>query len=203
MDFSPKIMKKLLEELSGWLDFEDCEPIELVVCGGTAMALQNLTNRTTRDVDVLGKRDKKTMKIEYIETFPEEIKGCIRRVVENHPELDGLAENWINLGPRNLLKQGLPEGYDNRLVTVRLGQKLTLHLLSRPDLLALKLYAAADDLKDRQEIHEQDIDRLNPSYDEIDTAVNWIKTLPNFEEKRLTLKHVVERLGYDDLAYYI
>ena len=192
MEYSPKIMKELLEELSRWLDFEDCEPVELVVCGGTAMALQNLTNRTTRDVDVLGKRDINTMTIEYIDTFTDEVKGCLRRVVENHPELDGLGENWINLGPRDLLKQGLPEGFDNRLVTVRFGQKLTLHLLSRPDLLALKLYTAADDLKDRQEIHEQDIAGLNPSYEEIENAVEWIKTLPKFEEQRLTLKHVVE-----------
>jgi len=38
---------------------------------------------------------------------------------------------------------------------------------------------------------------------ELDWAVEWVRTLRDFEEKRIAVKHVIERLGYEDLAYYV
>jgi len=38
------------------------------------------------------------MEIACIGGFSETVKSCIRRVVENHPELTGLGEKWVNLG---------------------------------------------------------------------------------------------------------
>jgi len=78
-----------------------------------------------------------------------------------------------------------------------------LHLLGREDLLALKLYAAADDLDRRHEVHLQDARSLLPTFDELDAAVDWVRTMPDFEAKRFGLRNVIERLGYDDLAQYI
>jgi len=54
VQMSGDMLKTLLEELAEWFEFEDCEPVEWVVCGGVAMTLQDLNPRTTRDVDVLG-----------------------------------------------------------------------------------------------------------------------------------------------------
>ena len=54
MQMTPETLVQLLKELSEWLEFEGVEPVEWVVCGGVALALQNLQLRTTRDVDVLG-----------------------------------------------------------------------------------------------------------------------------------------------------
>ena len=34
----------------------------------------------------------------------------------------------------------------------------------------------------------------------MDKAINWIRTLKDFEEKRPEIQNVLERLGYDDLA---
>lgn len=203
MQLSRDMLESLLQELGDWLEFEDCQPVEWVVCGGVALALQDLRSRTTRDVDVLGRWDAGAMVVSCVEEFPEEIKACIKKVAENHPELGGLGANWINLGPRKLAAHGLPEGFERRMTSRQFGNRLTIHLLGRRDLLALKLYAAADDLGPRSEIHYEDIKALNPTFDELDACLDWLRTLGDFQEKRMQLKDVARRLGYDDLAYYI
>ncbi len=129
--------------------------------------------------------------------------ACIKRVVDNHPELTGMGPNWINLGPRALVQAGLPEGLADRLHVLPIGNRLTLHLLGRQDLMALKLYAAADEHGPRQEIHLADLKGLAPTFEELDWAVDWLRTLRDFEEKRPAVKHVIERLGYEGLAYYV
>lgn len=201
MELTPGTIRSLLEELADWFAFEGCEPVEWVVCGGAAMGLQGLRSRTTRDVDVLGEWDGTVL--ELVEDFPPVVTKCIEKVTEKHSELRGLGANWINLGPRRLVAYGLPSGFEQRMTSLRFGQHLTLHLLGRSDLLALKLYAAADERGPRQEIHVQDIEALRPTFRELDTAVDWIRGLPDFEEKRLALKEVARELGHDDLAYYI
>lgn len=204
MHFSHETFDLLLHELADWMKLAGCPPVDWVVCGGAAMAMQNLQLRTTRDVDVLGQWDSKSLTIACIEDFPEDIKTCIQRVVDHHSELVGLGKNWINPGPRKLVTFSLPEGFETRITVVKnYGDQLTLRLLGRVDLLALKLYAAADDLGVRQDVHFGDLRAMNPTFDELDSAVNWTRTLPDFEEKRLNLQDVVRRLGYDDLTYYI
>src|SRR5215212_11592543 len=102
----------ILNELASWLEFHGCQPIQWVVCGGVAMALQQLSQRPTVDVDVLGEWNPEMMEIIQIDEFPEKVKTCIRRVVEIHPELSGLKMNWVNLGPRRLVTSGLPKGFE-------------------------------------------------------------------------------------------
>jgi hypothetical protein len=194
---------RLLQELEQWMQFEDCPPVDWLVCGGAALGLQGLQDRPTRDVDVLGRWDEAVLDAVGIEEFPEEMAACIRRVADNHPELAGMGPNWVNLGPRALVQAGLPEGFADRLQALRVGDRLTLHLLGRQDLLALKLYAAADELGPRQDVHLADLKALEPTFDELDWAVDWLRTLRDFEEKKLVVKDVLGRLGRDDLAYYV
>lgn len=194
---------RLLQELDQWMELEDCPPVDWVVCGGAALGLQELQDRPTRDVDVLGQWNEAVLDVTGIETFPDEMAACIKRVVDNHPELASMGQNWINLGPRALVQAGLPDGFADRLHVLRIGNRLTLHLLGRQDLLALKLYAAADEHGPRQEIHFTDLKGLAPTFEELDWAVDWLRTLRDFEEKRPVVKYVIERLGYEDLAYYV
>jgi hypothetical protein len=203
MEMKRDAILRLLEELDQWMEFEDCPPTDWVVCGGAALGLLELQDRPTRDVDVLGCWDEAAMDVTGIETFPDEMVACIRRVVDNHTELAGMGQNWINLGPRALVQAGLPDGFADRLHVLRVGNRLTLHLPARRDLPALKLYAAADEHGPRQEIHFADLKNLAPTFDELDWAVDWLRTLRDFEEKRPFVKYVIERLGYEDLAYYV
>ena len=203
MELSRDAILGLLQELDQWMELEDCQAVDWVVCGGAALGLQELQSRPTRDVDVLGQWDKAVLNVAGIEVFPKELLACINRVVANHSELAGLGQNWINLGPRALAKAGLPKGFAGRLRELRVGNRLTLHLLGRQDLLALKLYAAADDHGPRQEIHYADLKGLSPTFEELERALEWVRSLWDFEEKRITVKHVIQRLGYEDLAYYV
>ncbi|MGB2821766.1 MAG: DUF6036 family nucleotidyltransferase [Phycisphaerae bacterium] len=203
MELSRDDILRLLRELDQWMEFEDCSAVDWVVCGGAALGLQGLQSRATQDVDVLGRWDEPAMTVASIESFPENVTACINRVVANHPELAGLGQNWVNLGPRALTQEGLPEGFAGRLRELRVGNRLTLRLLGRQDLLALKLYAAADEQGPRQEIHYADLKGLAPTYNELDLAVEWIRTRRDFEAERTAVKHLLERLGYEDLAYYV
>ena len=203
MSMSRDTLFTLLTELADWLEFAGIESVEWLVCGGVAMALQELNQRTTRDVDVLGDWSEGLMEVMCIDAFPENVKSCIGRVVKNHPELEGFADGWVNLGPRNLAKQGLPHGYESRLRSMKFGKTLTLHLLNRTDLIPLKLYAAADRFSPRQTIHFGDLKLLNGTFEELDKALDWVRTLQDFEEKRPEIQAVLERLGYDDLAGYV
>ncbi|MBT3202159.1 MAG: hypothetical protein HN350_19830 [Phycisphaerales bacterium] len=203
MELTNNNLLRLLQELDEWMELEDCPPVGWVVCGGAALGLQGLQSRPTQDVDVLGCWNKSVLSVSSIDSFPPNITACIRRVTDNHPELAGLGTNWINLGPRRLMQGGLPEGFAQRLEELRVGNKLTLQLLGRQDLLALKLYAAADDMARRQEIHYDDLKKLAPTFDELDFAVEWIRTRRDFETISIGVKDVLRRLGHDDLTYYV
>jgi hypothetical protein len=196
-------LEELLAELDDLLDLADCEPVEWVVCGGAALALQQLTQRTTGDVDLLGRWSPNRMDVISMTEFPEDVQRCIDQVIDSHPELDGFRHRWINLGPTDLVRTGLPGGYQDRKVTRRFGDHLTLHLLGRRDLIALKLYAASDDRGKRQRIHDADLWAMTPTWLELDDAINWIRSRPDFEQVRPTLKHQLGAHGYEDLAYYI
>jgi len=205
MPLSPNNVKSLLEELADWLQFEGVGPTDLLVCGGTAMGLQRLHDRPTEDVDVLGRWDRQLVEVACMDDFPERVKACIHRVATNHPELQGFEKDWVNLGPQHLARQGLPQGYQSRLRSMTFGKAglLTLHLPDRLDLIPLKLYAAADRFSKRQKIHFDDLRLLKPTFDEMDQAIDWVRTLKDFEEKRIEIQSVLERLGYDDLAGYV
>jgi hypothetical protein len=154
---------------------------------------------------VLGTWNRELVEVACIDDFPENVKTCIRRVAANHPELQGFDQDWVNLGPQHLARQGLPQGFQSRVRSMSFGKAalLTLHLLDRQDLIPLKLYAAADRFSPRQEIHFGDLRLMKGTFDQMDKALDWIRTLRDFEEKRPEIQSVLERLGYDDLARYV
>lgn len=197
-------LRSLLCELNDALMLEDAAPVEWVVCGGTALALQGLGGRSTRDVDVLGDWVAKEMVVVAVSAFSPEVERALIRVAELHPELRGLGPRWVNTGPAYLTTAGLPEGFATRWTTAHFGERLTLHLLGRLDLIALKLLASADDLGARHEIHLDDLRLLEPTSDELDHAIRWVTQFPDPNDRiRMTLKRLIEDLGHDDLAYYL
>jgi hypothetical protein len=204
MSLRRETLESLLCELADYMLVHGCGPVEWTVCGGAAMSLQEIHTRTTRDVDVLGNWDSQQDTIQCIGSFDEGIGECIEKVAREHHELD-IEKGWVNLGARNIAERGLPQGFEGRAKRMEFGGKgnLVLHLLGRQDLLSLKLCAASDDLGRRQNVHIADLKTLSPRYDEIETALEWLKGRSDYNEKQPALKSVVEELGHDDLAYYI
>lgn len=204
MAFAPDHILGLLKELNDALTLETAEPVEWVICGGTALALHGLIRRTTRDVDVLGDRSSSGVEVAAVRRFPDPVVRAIQRVADAHPELQLKRSSWVNLGPRQLVDWGLPDGFETRLAFRRIGDRLALHLLARPDLVALKLFAAADDLGERQDTHIADLHKLEPTAQEIESSIRWIARLPDQQSRiRPELKRIVEELGHEDLASYI
>jgi len=83
MEMSRDAILRLLQELDEWMELEDCPPVNWVVCGGAALGLQELQDRPTRDVDVLGRWDQTLLNVASIEAFPDAMLSCIRRVASN------------------------------------------------------------------------------------------------------------------------
>jgi len=164
--------------------------ISLVVCGGTALAALGLVSRTTKDVDVLGRLEKKEIK--KIGTFP----VWLQRAAETVERDFHLPKNWLNLGPESQLDTGLPKGLLGRLVKKKYGQYLTLYFIGRIDQIHFKLYAALD----RDDYHVDDLFKLNPSNVELLKACRWVLTQdvsPGFKRSLLVF---LEKHGYGTLA---
>jgi len=206
MTLSHEIILQTLQELSEWMELEDCPPVSLVVCGGTALGLLGLHPRPTRDVDVLASFDEAERKIIRIRTFDEKLQNCIRQVAENHSDLSGLGKDWINLAAGELTQWNLPDGFIGRLKKISIGPRLTLYILGRQDLTALKLYAAADDdprLRSRQQIHLDDLKILSPTREHLLAAIHWISSLPDCDKRQGSVKRILRILGHGNLTDHV
>jgi hypothetical protein len=84
-----------------------------------------------------------------------------------------LSADWLNEGPTDQLRFGLPPGFGDRAEARRFGG-LTVLLAGRHDQICLKLYAAVDD--HRKGKHYVDLLTLSPTAAEIDAAATWVKT---------------------------
>jgi hypothetical protein len=104
------ILDALAEQLSAL-----GEEIEVVVIGGSALTALGLVKRTTRDVDVLAIAENGELR--PAEPLPEALRTARDRVGRDFD----LDENWLNPGPTDLLRWGLPAGFMTRVVTRRHG----------------------------------------------------------------------------------
>src|ERR1700761_8115849 len=112
--------------------------VEIVVIGGSALTALGLVRRATRDVDLLAIADNGELRL--AEPLPQALLAARAAVAADF----GLAENWLNAGPTDLLKWGLPEGFANRMVTRSYGTALVVHFASRLDQVHFKLFAMVD-----------------------------------------------------------
>jgi hypothetical protein len=111
---------------------------DLVVVGGAALLLRGVVSRPTKDGDVVGER-RPDGSIARLDALPPPLAQAAIDVARAY----GLADDWLNLGPASLLDGPLPTGFAERLSPVAFGA-LRLWIAGREDLVALKLWAAAD-----------------------------------------------------------
>lgn len=147
---------KYLTSLSQSYEDLGGESLDVSICGGAALNILDLVQRTTKDVDLVFSETLPTLFIEAIQ------------ITANY---FNLKPDWINQGPVELLKLGLPEGYFERCHPLRLGN-ITWLLTGRTDQIHFKLYASLD----RGGYHIQDLLALHPTDEEIFQAAQWCFT---------------------------
>ncbi|MDI6755237.1 MAG: DUF6036 family nucleotidyltransferase [Thermodesulfobacteriota bacterium] len=189
-------IEKVLNALGEQLDSLAQEPIELLVCGGSALNVLGFIKRATKDVDVLAyvNRNKKGEKT-FIKADP--LRPVLLEASKKVARDFNLPENWLNAGPASAVDLGLPEGIMERVITRRFGKKLIVHFLGRYDQIHFKLYAAADQGAGK---HFDDLLALKPGTEELEKAARWSMTHDISEGYRQSLKKVLSYMGYEDVA---
>lgn len=165
-------------------------PISLVVCGGTALLALGLVSRTTKDVDVLGRLEKRA--VLKLGRFPAWLNEAAARVASDF----NLPPGWLNLGPESQLDTGLPRGFLRRLVKKTYGRRLTVCFVSRFDQIHFKLYASLD----RGGYHVQDLFQLAPTDAELIEASHWVLTQDVSEDFSKILISFLTQHGHEELA---
>ena len=170
------------------------DPIEIVVCGGSALILTGMVPRTTKDVDILALATSGVLR------SPDPLPEDLRKAAAEAAEDMGLPASWLNNGPSRseggLFQMGLPAGLAERLRSQGYGAHLTVHFIGRVDQIHFKLYAAAD----RGGYHIEDLRALDPTPDEIETAARWAMTHDVSEGFVMVLKDLLRSLGYAESA---
>ena len=187
LDLAMKALAIRLEE-------NQSEPVEIVVCGGSALILTGMIPRTTKDVDVVA-----LIRAGHLAS-PAPLPNDLLRAAKEVAEDLGLDDNWLNNGPSRgeggLFQMGLPAGFSERLTSVIYGERLTVRFIDRLDHIHFKLYASAD----RGGYHIEDLRALDPTPEELDAAARWCMTHDVSDGFRMVLKRLLKDLGYEDVA---
>jgi hypothetical protein len=185
-------LEQALKLLAEKLEFDRAEPASLVVCGGASLIALGLVSRTTKDVDVLALMSEQGQLLPS-DPLPESVSRAVSEIAS---QLD-LYPKWLNGGPTDLLKWGLPEGFRDRLTRRDYGTCLTIWHVSRLDQIHFKVFAATDAGPGR---HVNDLLALHPSREEVLAAAQWALTQDASEGFVMVLKEMLGELGYEDIA---
>lgn len=184
---------KLLEALQllhEQLLLNDAPKTELVVCGGSALIATGLVSRTTQDVDIIA-----LIQADHLidsEPLPEYLMAAANQVAG----ILDLPADWLNNGPASQFNLGLPDGFRERLIPKVVGDKLTIHYISRYDQILFKTYASAD----RGGYHVSDLRALNPSENELIAAGRWCMEQDISDGFRMILKDMFQQLGWKNVS---
>lgn len=163
---------------------------EIVVCGGSALIAMSLVPRTTQDVDVVA-----LMKAGIL-ADPEPLPDYLVKAAVKVGTIMNLPDDWLNNGPGSQFRMGLPIGFTERLHTVVIGKKLTVHYIDRLDQIFFKTYASAD----RGGYHVTDLRLLSPTEDELVSAAQWCMTQDVSPDFRMILKDMFVKLGWQNVS---
>ena len=181
-----------LSALGEQLDYMGGTPINLIICGGSALQILGLVSRTTKDVDVLALgRTGAASSLELLsaDSLPDDLLSAANIVARDL----GLEPNWLN-NKAALAKQRLPEGLCERLHSKRYGDRLTIHAIDRFDQICLKLHAVVD--RDSSSHHLQDLLALRPSDEEMTKAKDWCLSQDAGEDFPSLLRSCLKQIGY-------
>ena len=183
------ILSALGEQLENWL----IRPVELLVCGGSALNVLGLIRRATRGCRYSrlcerGMKGKKSFLIKADPLTPELIMAA-KKVARDF----NLPDDWLNTGPASAVDLGLPNGIMKRVITRSIWSiNWTIHFLGRYDQIHFKLYAAVDQGAGK---HLDDLLALKPTSEEIEHAARWSMTHDVSEGFKQNLKRLIKLFG--------
>lgn len=163
---------------------------EIIVVGGSALLALGLVDRPTKDVDVVALKEGEMVR--SAKPLPPELIEARDRVARDFD----LPLSWLNDGPGDLVRFGLPESFLDRAERRGYGRSLTVLFASRFDQVHFKLYATVDQGPGK---HETDLRALGPTEQELIAAARWSMTHDPSEEYRDQLVHVLRILGVEDV----
>ena len=179
--------------LNEQLILTDAPATEIVVCGGSALIATGLVPRTTQDVDIVALIQSNVL----IDSEP--LPDYLINAADNVGTILSLPADWLNNGPASQFQMGLPPGFQERLTTVVVGKKLTVHYIGRYDQIFFKTFASAN----RGGYHVSDLKALNPAEDELIAAAKWCITQDTSEAFRMILKDMFKQLGWQNVSEQI
>lgn len=186
--FGAELADELLSALGEQLAAAE-QQFDIVVIGGSALLALGLVERATRDVDVLALAAAEGLV--PADPLPTGLAQARDRVARDF----GLQADWLNPGPTELLRLGLPEGFLSRVETRAYGPALTVRYAGRLDQIHFKLYAMVDQGAGR---HEADLKALEPTADELLSAARWTRTHDPSEGFLQELEAALAHLGVVD-----
>ena len=193
MPFKSKAeIDRILAALGDQLAAAGSEPLDLLVCGGSALHALHLVTRTTKDVDVVARIEGGDGAMCRPDPFPQALAGAIAKVARDF----GLKDDWFNPGPASALDFGLPEGVLKRAEVAHYGSHLTVRFFSRYDQIHFKLYAAVD----QGGKHYADLLALNPTAEELLAAAKWSMTHDVSEAYKGEVKRILIGMGHNNVA---
>lgn len=182
------LLAPLLEALGEELALLKAESQDLVVVGGAALNLLEVVDRPTVDVDVVAFWPHGEGVLVLARPFPPELLQARASVAK----LFHLDEDWLNPGPTDLLRWGLPQGCEERFHSLHFGPALNIHVMAPQDLICLKLFAYADTRSGR---HRRDLLALTPSLDDWRRASEWCQSQDDSEGFKWLLEEGLSKLG--------
>jgi len=184
------LAEKLLRALGSALEKTDVERVDILICGSIALILQSIINRRTRDIDGVAFVVLRDGELLPGSPLPE---PAFRQAMEQVATVHNVQRNWLSFQSRSLIDDGLPPGIIERAVVREFGSKLTIRLVSRRDMVFLKMKAAAS----RGEPDISDLTELKATAEEAQAGFQWC-----LEQgyPRADLINVLENIGHGDLA---
>ncbi len=184
------LAEELLSALGSALGNSDSEDVDILVCGSMPMILQGMISRRTRDVDGVAFVVLDADRPVPTKPLP---ASSFRQAVGRVAAIHGVQSNWLSFQSRSLLDDGLPDGIAERAIVRKYGDRLTIRLISRYDIVLLKMKAAAA----RGEPDRGDLIEMNTTPEEALAGFEWC-----LEQgySRADLLDVLEEIGHAELA---
>jgi hypothetical protein len=191
MQLSHDNLEPVLTALAGFLEAADAPRETLVVIGGSALISLGFVTRATKDVDIMAGVDPDRGLVD-----PRPLSPALQTAAAQVARELQLDPHWLNTGPADQVRAGLPEGFLGRLTRRDYGPRLTICLPDRFDLIHLKLFAIIDQGPGR---HSRDLAALSPTDAELLAAARWVLTQDAGEMFPSIMADSLRELGYEHL----